>query len=679
MTDTYLNYEDYRDFYDAARGFIAEMTEPISQWAGEERVIWDIHGYDQLLGEPLRFPDNRVDDDNGAAFQDRIAKKLAACPQTVNASLWRQALLNNMHGLYQVTQGVYQVRGYDLANLTIVETRAGLVVIDCTTACETAAAALNLYWQAVDETPPVVAVILTHTHVDHYGGTQGVLSANAQRFGEGEIPIIAPEDFVPEAVLENALVGDAMVRRSNYMYGLFLPVTAAGDGKVDAGLGKDSQRGGSVGFALPTVTVVENVQGLGSQPSLMEGYAYAGLPLELDGVDFEFMLCPGTEAPAEMTIWLPKQNCLVAAEVATHTLHNLLTPRGAEIRDARLWWKALDKLLAAYGEEIAALCATHHWPVWEEACLSLLAEQRDSYKYLHDQTVRLINKGYTMLEIAAWFDEADNLPEVLKARWHNRGYYGTISHDVRAIYQKYLGWYDMNPANLNPLPPTAVAERYVRAMGGEEAVIRQLRAFGDKATAEDLRWAAELGKHLVFANPNPENSELLASIYERLGYACEAGTWRNMYLVAARELRGGGPLVKMAATTANPAILQAMDDDLLADFMAAHFRAEGALGQETVSLVISQRDRNTRLYFTTGAGVLNFHGLEDEVSAPAREIFLDRATLVRLILKEETVATAFMKGELDFSGEADADDVTATQGFFDLQEKGDANFNIALP
>lgn len=650
-----LDYGNLQDVRDCLRGYLGELDPPRIQ-NEKGAVIWDLGMYDFI--PTVRSPEQFRPEEH---------------PANVHKSLWRQALLNKIHGLFEVVPGVYQARGYDIANMTIVETAEGIVVIDCTTATEIAAACLKLYRSVRDrsESRPVRAVVITHPHTDHYAGVLGVVAPERA----GDVPVIVPEHFVEEMALEKAFTGDATFRRATYQFGTFLSDEnhRGPDFHVDCGLGKAMQRGGTISMIRPTHEVVPRRDCLG------EGHIPENAPYVIDGVSFEFMLAPNTEAPAEMTVYVKDYKTLVNAEISNHTLHNTLAPRGTQARDARLWWKALDRLMERYGAEIEALCATHHWPTWGNAdCRRFLAEQRDTYKFIHDQTVRLINKGYVMAEIAAEFEKPGFLPALLTDNWHNRGYYGTVSHNVRAIYQKYIGWYDMNPANLNPLPPAELATEYVKALGGEVEVIRLM----EKAAADNNgRWAAELGKHLVFNNPSETNRNALAAVYKRLGYACESATWRNMYLVGARELEAGGPLSAPKTTSATPSLLEAMDDDLLFDFMASRFMAEKVV--DGFEFEICQTDRGS-VYRVCGdacSRVLDFHRRDRPAPSVAR-LELDRAALVRLILGQATVSGEARAGRaLVVRGETrnDPERTAYMQTLFDLIENTPPRFNIAQP
>jgi len=473
---------DMQDFEDTRRGFIA-TDDPLVIDGPDGRKAWDFSGY---------------------AFIDGDA------PATVNPSLWRQAKLNAPHGLFKVADGIYQVRGYDISNMTIIEGRTGWIVVDPLTAQETAAAAIKLARKHLGDRP-VTAVIFTHSHVDHFGGVAAVLPADSA--AAAAIPIVAPRGFMEEATSENVLAGIAMGRRALYMYGLALPHDATGH--VDTGLGK-APSSGTVGIRTPTVLI-------GRTPEEMQ----------IDGVRFVFQYTPESEAPAELTFYLPDSRAWCGAEIVSHTLHNLYTLRGAKVRDALKWSGYIDDALQRFGD-MDVVFASHHWPMWGNARIhEYLAAQRDAYRYIHDQTLRLANQGYTAQEIA----EQLELPSTLRARFANRGYYGSVRHNAKAVYQQYFGWYDGNPANLDPLPPEQLGKKYVAAMGGAAKVLQQGR---EAIAAGEYRWAATLLNNLVFAEPaNAQAKALLASAYDQLGYQAESGPWRDVYLSGASELRMG--------------------------------------------------------------------------------------------------------------------------------------------
>ncbi len=481
-----LPFGDTADFDDAGRGFLgtienAKITSP------QGRVVWSL--------EPYGFMSE------------------ADAPATVNPSLWRQARLNMQHGLFEVVPGVYQVRGLDIANMTLIEGDKGVIVVDTLTSIEGARAAMELYYKHRGSRP-VAAVIFTHTHTDHWGGARGVLSDD--RLAAGTVPIIAPNLFMEHAVSENIIAGPAMLRRAQYQFGPFL---AKGPrGQVDCGLGK-SMAAGSVALVRPNDLIMET-----------------GDTRSIDGVELEFQMAPNSEAPAEMHFYMPRYKVLNLAENCTHNFHNLLPFRGADVRDALAWSKYLGEALSLWGGKAEAMCGQHHWPVWgRERIETMIRQQRDLYKFAHDQTIRLMNHGLTAAEIA----ETIRLPRSLEGAWHGRGYYGHIRHNVKAIYQKYLGWYDANPVNLDPLPPVEAGKKYVEYMGGAEALLA--RATNDFARGE-FRFVAQAVSHLVFADPDNQAARaLLADTFEQLGYAAESSTWRNAYLFGAQELREGMP------------------------------------------------------------------------------------------------------------------------------------------
>ncbi|MFF5084487.1 alkyl/aryl-sulfatase [Actinoplanes sp. NPDC000266] len=474
-----LRHDDRADFDDADRGRIGGL-EPCVVTNTEGRVVWDNDSF---------------------GFLD------AECPDTANPSLWRQSQLCAKQGLYEVTDGIYQVRGLDLSNMTLVEGDTGVIVIDPLVSREVAAAALRLYRDHRGERP-VTGVIYTHSHIDHFGGVAGVV--------DGEVPILAPEGFLEHAVAENVYAGTAMLRRGMYHTGSPLPRSPRG--LIGTGLGQTASTG-EVTLLAPTVDIT-----------------HTGQEEVLDGVRIIFQVTPNTEAPSEMNFFFPDRRALCLAENATHNLHNVLTLRGAVVRDARMWSRYLNEAITLFGGRADVAFASHHWPTWgRERIATFVSQQRDLYAYLHDQTLRMLNQGLTGAEIA----EVIELPPELDGAWHTRGYYGSVSHNVKAIYQRYLGWFDGNPAHLWEHPPVESARRYVDCLGGADAVVAKAREY---IAHDDPRFAVQLLNHAVFAEPGHAGAkELLAEVYQRLGFGAENGTWRNFYLTGAQELREGIP------------------------------------------------------------------------------------------------------------------------------------------
>ena len=483
---------DRTDFENANRGLIARL-EPGVITAADGKVVYDADVYTRTLE--------------------------GDCPDTAHPSLWRQSQLTAIQGLFEVTEGIYQLRGIELSNMTLVEGDAGVVVIDPAVSAEVAAAGLALY-RAHRGERPVTAVIYTHSHIDHFGGVLGVVDADTN------VPIVAPAGFLEHAVSENVYAGVAMLRRGMFHTGMGLPVSATGT--IGVGLGPGTSTG-TVGLIAPTLDIT-----------------HTGQQETLDGVRIAFQITPGTEAPSEMNFHFPDKRALCLAENVTHNLHNLLTLRGAEVRDARSWSRYIDEALDLFADDTDVAFASHHWPTWgSDDVVKLMTEQRDLYAFLHDQTLRLMNQGLVGSEIA----EVIEMPPALEARWHTHGCYGSVSHNVKAIYQRYLGWYDGNPAHLWQHPPEAAASRYVRIIGGIDATVARAQEFADTG---DLRFAAELASHAVFADPSHDAARtLLSDVFTRLGYGSECGTWRNNYLTGAQEL--GGQVVTSMVSSAGMA------------------------------------------------------------------------------------------------------------------------------
>ncbi len=532
-----LDFSDMRDWEDARRGFIAPLPDRGRITGGAGRESWNLEPYAFLTGE-----------------------KAASAPDTVNPGLWRQSRLVMLDGLFKVTERIYQVRNADISNMTIIEGDTGLIIADPLVSAENAAAALALYY-AHRPRKPVKYVIYSHSHVDHYGGVEGVTSAADVR--GGKVGILAPQGFMEAAVAENVMAGTAMSRRAMFMYGTTLPPSPTGH--VGAGLGLKNSYG-SKGLIPPTDIIAGD-----------------GERRVLDGLTFVFLLAPGTEAPAEMHWYIPELKALTAAENCVHTMHNLYTLRGAKTRDPLKWARALDATAERFGHEAEVMYGMHHWPVWGgERVRELLHRASDLYRYIHDQTLHLANKGLTMNEIA----EELRLPPELSGSFALRGYYGSLNHNIKAVYNLYLGWFDGNPAHLHPLPPVAAAKKYVEYMGGAQAVLERARA--DFARGE-YRWVAQALDHVIFADPsNREARELEADALEQLGYQAESGPWRNFYLTGARELREGGFKLRAAGDDSQA---QSLPPDLYFANLGIRLDGRRAQGRQFAMRVVLQDSR----------------------------------------------------------------------------------------
>ncbi len=543
-----LPFGDRSDFERAARGRLAQLDPPVVDGPGG-RPLWDVDSF---------------------AFLDDT------CPPEANPSLWRQAQLNAIHGLFEVVDGIYQVRGYDLSNVTFVRGTEGWIVIDPLTVAETAAAARRLVDSCFGERP-ISAVIYTHSHIDHFGGVRGMITE--EEVTSGAVRVIAPEGFLEAAVSENVIAGPVMRRRATYMYGVLLPTAA--DGHIDAGLGKRTPFGTS-GLIAPTDSITES-----------------GEIINIDGVDIEFQMTPGTEAPAEMNFYFPQFRALCMAENCNATMHNLYTPRGAEIRDALSWSTYIDEALDLFLDRTDVAFASHHWPRWGTADIERwMGGQRDLYRYLHDETMRLANHGLTSAEIAEEID----IPDAIGDEWFNRGYYGTVNHNVKAVYQKYLGWFDGNPANLHPHPPVATAARIVRYMGGAEAMLE--KAAEDHAAGDD-RWVAQVCNWIVFDDPtNVAARELGAAALEQLGYQSESAVWRGFYLMGAQELRQGTPQMKGVRPTGTTDTLRAMTPQMVLNLCAMKLNGPDARNDH-LQIAFSFTDGWTT-HLTVAHGVVHY-------------------------------------------------------------------------
>ncbi|TXI64140.1 MAG: MBL fold metallo-hydrolase [Mycolicibacterium mageritense] len=547
-----LPFNDRSDFEDAKRGLLSRPdTLTIKNENGD--VVWDLEQYKGYIADGKPAPD------------------------TVNPSLWRNAQLCMEYGLFEVVPDrIYQVRGYDLSNVTFVRGDTGWIVVDTAISPETAKAALDLTNRHLGARP-IVAVVHSHSHVDHYGGVRGIV--NQADVDSGKVKIIAPQAFVEDAVSENVIAGNAMSRRAIYMYGALLPRNA--EGGVNGGLGM------TVSTGVPTLIIPTDI------------ITTTGQKMTVDGVDMEFQMTPGTEAPTEMNTFFPQFKAMWMAENTTNTMHNLLTLRGAQVRDARIWAKFLDDTIRVYGPNTDVKFQSHHWPMWgRDKIIDYWKKQRDMYKYMHDQSVRMMNQGLVGSEIA----EEIAFPPEINNFWPDRGYYGTLKHNSRAVYQRYMGWYDGNPSDLDDLPPQAAAKKYVEYMGGEAAILDKAKKDFDNG---DYRWTAMVLKHVVFANPDSVNGKnLLADSYEQLGYQAESGPWRSVYLQGAYELRNGVPTAG-GTDTASPDTIDAMPPEMMFDYLGVRLNGPKAAGKN-IKLNVTFDDLKKDYTLVVENGVLNY-------------------------------------------------------------------------
>jgi alkyl sulfatase BDS1-like metallo-beta-lactamase superfamily hydrolase len=604
------SFDDKTDFEDAARGFIGRL-EPCIIKNSKGRVVWDNDKYNFLNG--------------------------ASCPETVNPKLWRQAQLLVTQGLFQVTDGIYQVRGFDISNMTLVEGDQGVIVIDPLISVECAEAALKLY-RTHRGPRAVTGMIYSHSHVDHFGGSRGVLPEE-----DSTVPVIAPEGFLEHAVSENIYTGNAMLRRAVFMYGARLSKGPAG--QVSCG-GAMTNSSGTISLIPPTVLVTRT-----------------GQEETVDGVHIIFQITPGAEAPAEANFHFPQRRALCIAENANRTLHNILTLRGAVVRDARTWSRYLDEAIVLFTPTAEVVFGSHGWPTWgHDNILQYLSQQRDMYGYLHDQTLRMINRGMTGLEIAEDFV----LPSVLQKSWHTQGFYGSVSNNVKAIYQRYMGWFDGNPAHLWEHPPVQAAQRYVSCMGGIDEVVKKAQAYAEEG---DLRFATTLLNHAVFADSEHTGAQhALASVYDRLGYGAENGPWRNFYLTGAEELRHG-PL-ESQPDFGNVGMMMALSVEQLLDSIA--IRLDGPRAQtESFTIDLHVTDLKERYWVILSNGVLVQRKVTSETGAGATSSFgceLTHMQLLQLVGRKSVPEGVRQWGEANI-----------IEKLFSLLEEPTPAFNIIKP
>jgi alkyl sulfatase BDS1-like metallo-beta-lactamase superfamily hydrolase len=611
----YLPFEDETSFENARRGLIATL-EADAITTPDGRPVYDLTQFDFLEED---------------------------APDTANPSLWRQSQMNAIHGLFEVVPGIYQVRGFDLANMSFIRGETGWIVVDPLTANETAEAGLELLRQHVEDLP-VSALIITHSHADHFGGAKGVLTED--EIAENGVEVIAPEGFFEESVSENLTAGNAMSRRASYMYGNVIEKGPLGS--LGSGLGTTTAAG--------TFTILEPTIEIAETPT----------ELSVDGIEMTFLNTPGAEAPAELMFYIHPFNAMMQAEEINHTLHNLYTLRGAKVRNGLAWSKYIHDTLVRFGDDVEVSFGSHHWPTWgNEEIIGFWEGQRDTYRYIHDETLRLANRGETMLEIA----EQIALPDSLAKNFSNRGYYGSVNHNAKAQYQLYFGWFSGNPSELHELPPAQEGAKFVEYAGGADAVIEKARADFE---AGEYRWVATALNHVVFADPsNQEARDLLADALTQMGYQAESGPWRNFYLSGAKELRDGVTVVP-TPDTASADIVRALPLETYLDYLAILIRHPEA-GETDLRLNFVMPDVGEEFAIGVKNGVMNYTlGIQDPEAQAT--VTLDRSVLDAVNLGETTLTDAIADQEVTISG----DQARVTE-FLGLLDSFEFWFNIVTP
>jgi alkyl sulfatase BDS1-like metallo-beta-lactamase superfamily hydrolase len=600
---------------------------------------------ESVRGRIGQIPDGIIMDANGRAIWD--ARQYAfldnpVAPKSVNPSLWRQARMNREHGLFEVVKGgVYQVRGYDISGMTLVKGKTGWIIIDPLTTEEAAKAAFALAEKYLGKIN-IRAFIFTHSHSDHFGGVGGIVTR--EQVIKQKIRIIAPHGFEKEATSENVLAGNAMGRRASYMFGGEL--IAGERGQVDTGLGPRIA-GGTIGYMAPTETV-------GPEGGIRK----------IDGMDFDFLDAAGTEAPAEFLFYIPAYKALQTGEVMTKTMHNVLTLRGAQVRDALHWAKVIDAAIIRWGDKAEVQLASHNWPSWgQKRIKSYMLRQRSAYRYVHDRTLNRANNGATLHELA------EGIADPTGSEFAARGYYGTINHNMKATYQRYFGWWDGNPANFNPVPPEESAKNYVALMGGADKV---LSAGRDALAKGDYRWAAELLNKLVFADPkNQDARNALASAYDQIGYQAESGAWRNYYLGAASTLRGSEKGTKPVAAV-GPAFIGSIPTAAFFDALATRFDAvKGAKIDAVFQFALPDTKELVEVQVNNA---VEFPRYGSRAAAPTATVTIDRSTLNQMMAGTADVAALFQSGKIKIEG-----DRSAFLGWFALHPKFNPKFNVVEP
>ncbi len=610
-----LDFSDERERDFASRNLIA-APETLELTDESGKVVWSQKAY---------------------AFLDGADGSPAEAPATANPSLWRNAQLNHLYGLFEVVEGIYQVRGYDMTNITFVAGDTGWIVFDPLMSVECSRAAFELVTENLGSRP-VTGIVMSHPHVDHYGGIKGIVSE--EEVAERSIPIIVPAGFAEHAVAENVYAGNAMGRRASYQYGVMLDPGPQGSLSIGIGMGQSK---GSISYIAPTDTIVAT-----------------GDVRTIDGVTMEFQMTPGTEAPAEMNTWFPDLKALWVAENCTGTLHNLYTLRGAEVRDGNAWANYLMETKARYGAEAQVTFQAHNWPHWGNDVVNEYLESTAAmYKFITDQTLMYVNLGYTSTEIANMIE----LPSALEKNWYTRQYYGTVRHNAKAVYQKYMGWYDANPVNLHPLAPADTAKKFVEYFGDTDAVLA--RAAQDFEAGE-YQWVAQVTNLIVFADPANEAARLLcADALEQLGYAAESGTWRNAYLTGAKELRFGVDDDPKYRTTGSADIQRAMEPAMMLDYLGILIDANAAQDLD-LRINLAFTDEEPYLLVVRSGVVLYERGVQDE-SADAT-LTMERLGMFAILNRDEEAQKAIrVEGDPDVIAKL-TEHMAAFEFFFNIVE-----------
>jgi len=613
----YLPFSDQTDYENARKGFIATIDEGVIK-LDNGQISYSMEQFDFIKGD---------------------------APAEANPSLWRQSELNSINGLFKVSDNIYQIRGFDLANMTLVKGKSGWIIIDPLTVPATSKAAMELVDEQLGKMP-IKAVIFSHSHIDHFGGVKGIISDEEVK--SGAVKIYAPKGFFENSISENVMAGNAMSRRAYYMYGNLLEKEVKGT--YGSGLGP------TTGYGIPGIFEASNI--ISSE---------TGETKIIDGVKTEFIFTPESEAPAEMMFYFPEYKAMCQAENISHTLHNLYTLRGAQVRNGQKWSKYIDKTITKWGDVVEVSFGSHHWPTWGNNNINKFwVKQRDLYRFIHDQTLRLANQGYTPIEIADML----KLPESLRKEFYNRDYYGTVSHNAKAQYQLYFGWFDGNPSNLNPLPPSDAAKKYVQFMGGADQVIKKSLTSYNRG---EYRWVAEVMKQLVFAEPTNQQARfLLADAYEQLGYQAESGPWRNFYLSGAKELRVGVNPVKIGGT-ASPDIIKGMSTELYFNYLGMQFKGNEN-GDLKYNFNLDLTDTNEKVALIVSNGAVMPRIGEFVKKDTTSTIHVKRSDLDKVSLREANFEDLIKNGDLKIEGDQEA--------FFNFLSKIDVFsfwFNIVEP